>query len=127
MECAFKSRIIRRPTWLAYGVEFTMTMQENIESKLISILSPQYSLVENESHMHGGPATESHFKLTVVSLHFEGLSLVKRHQHLYKIFAEELANSIHALALHLYTPEEWQGRNESAPTSPDCQGGSKLG
>lgn len=124
MEQGFKSRIISNSRLQAYGVESTMTMQEIIESKLSSNLSPKFYLVENESHMHGGPATESHFKLTVVSTNFEGLSLVKRHQHLYGIFADELAGSIHALALHLYTPEEWESRQESAPVSPDCRGGS---
>jgi len=99
-------------------------MQANIESKLSNNLKPQFIQVENESHMHGGPATESHFKLTVVSAEFEGLSLVKRHQQLYKLFADELASGIHALSLHLYSPEEWQSRQESIPQSPDCRGGS---
>ncbi len=103
-----------------------MSIQETIESKIKSSLNPQYFLVENESHMHGGPAIESHFKLTVVAADFEGMSLVKRHQNLYKICAEELAGNVHALALHLYTPEEWQARQESRPDSPDCRGGSKA-
>ncbi|NKB31626.1 MAG: BolA/IbaG family iron-sulfur metabolism protein [Pseudomonadales bacterium] len=102
-----------------------MSVQEVIESKISTNLNPQYFIVENESHMHGGPATESHFKLTVVATDFEDMSLVKRHQNLYKILAEELAGSVHALALHLYTPAEWQARHGSIPESPDCRGGSK--
>ena len=41
--------------------------------------------------MHGGPATESHFKLTVVSDEFQDVALVKRHQLVYKILKEEIS------------------------------------
>ena len=104
-----------------------MSVQETIKSKILSSLSPQYFIVENESHMHSGPAAESHFKLTVVAIDFENLSLIKRHQNVYKILADELTGSVHALALHLYTPEEWQTRHGAIPDSPDCRGGSKSG
>ena len=50
-----------------------MSVQEVIKSKILSSLSPQYVVVENESHMHSGLATESHFKLTVVATDFEDL------------------------------------------------------
>jgi BolA family transcriptional regulator, general stress-responsive regulator len=103
-----------------------MTVQEIITGKITANLNPAHVVVENESHMHGGPATESHYNLTVVASDFKGLSLVKRHQSLYKLLAEELAGSVHALALHLYTPEEWESRQETSPQSPDCKGGSKL-
>ena len=103
-----------------------MNVQETIKAKIIGKLNPSYYLVINESHMHGGSATESHFNLTVVTTKFKGLSLLKRHQSVYKILSEEIACSVHALALHLYTPEEWQSRGESSPNSPDCRGGSKI-
>ncbi|MEY2908756.1 MAG: hypothetical protein RLZZ602_1279, partial [Pseudomonadota bacterium] len=32
-----------------------------------------------------------------------------------------------ALALHLYTQEEWASAGAVAPDSPDCLGGSKRG
>lgn len=106
-----------------------MTIQHTIEHKIHEQLSPQELRVENESHMHGGPATESHFKLTVVADSFADLSAVKRHQRVYGILADELAGGVHALALHLYSPEEWatrQGQGKvQAPQSPDCRGGSK--
>lgn len=103
-----------------------MTMQTTIETKVQERLAPQEMQVENESHMHGGPATESHFKLTAVSDEFSGLNLVKRHQLIYGLLKEEMAGSIHALALHLYTPEEWAERSQTARQSPDCRGGSKA-
>jgi BolA protein len=70
--------------------------------------------------MHAGPATDSHYKLILVSEAFEGLSKVKRHQRLYSILKDELAGPVHALALHLYTPQEWQAVN--VPDSPLCAG-----
>ncbi|MCE7766679.1 BolA family transcriptional regulator, partial [Pseudomonas putida] len=36
----------------------------------------------------------------------------------------ELMSQFHALALHTYTPQEWQ-KIGVAPASPTCAGGSK--
>ncbi|MCH2356884.1 MAG: BolA family transcriptional regulator [Pseudomonadales bacterium] len=101
-------------------------VQAGIEFKLGADLNPSMLLVENESHMHGGPATESHYRITVVSDCFVPMSRVQRHQHAYKLLADEFAGGVHALALHLYTASEWQDRNKSTPSSPDCRGGSKF-
>ncbi|CAM9566632.1 unnamed protein product, partial [Hapterophycus canaliculatus] len=38
-------------------------MQETIEARLTEALSPVHLEVVNESHMHSGPAKESHFKV----------------------------------------------------------------
>ena len=99
-------------------------VQSTIERKL-SALEPMYVDVVNESHMHSGPATDSHFKLVVVSAAFEGIRAVARHQRVYQILAEELAGEVHALALHLYTPDEWQVTS-GVPVSPNCKGGSLV-
>ncbi|MEX1197286.1 MAG: BolA/IbaG family iron-sulfur metabolism protein [Pseudohongiellaceae bacterium] len=98
-------------------------MQEQIETKLKNALEPQHCVVENESHLHGGPATESHFKVTLVSPQFEGEPAVRRHQRVYGLLDDELRGGVHALALHLYTPGEWQA-DSRVPDSPDCRGGS---
>lgn len=97
-----------------------MTVTDSIQGKLAA-LNPQHLELLNESHMHAGPATDSHFKLVLVSEAFSGLRAVARHQKVYALLAEELAGPVHALALHLYTPEEWQ--TASVPASPKCQGG----
>ena len=102
------------------------TIEATIQSKLATDLNPLLLVVDNESHLHGGPATESHFKLTVVAERFEDLVAVKRHQLVYKVLADELAGAVHALALHLYSPAEWQQRQQAVPDSPDCRGGSKT-
>ncbi len=101
-----------------------MSIQTTIESKLTAAFEPEIIQVVNESHMHSGPATESHFKVTVVSDEFSTKSRVKRHQAVYAILAEELAGEVHALALHLFSPQEWDV--DAVPDSPNCKGGSKL-
>ncbi|MFK7862930.1 MAG: BolA family protein [Pseudohongiellaceae bacterium] len=103
-----------------------LSMQAVIENKLRDSLRPETLVIENESHKHGGPATESHFKLTVVAAEFEDMRAVKRHQRVYGILASELKNGVHALALHLYSPNEWENSPQGAPVSPNCLGGSQT-
>ena len=98
-----------------------------IHSKIEKNLTPTVLRIENESHMHGGSATDSHFKLTVVCQSFRELSRVKRHQCIYALLSEELSSGVHALALHLYSPAEWEKQQGNIPVSPDCQGGSTIG
>ncbi|WP_044407863.1 BolA family protein [Thiomicrospira microaerophila] len=95
-----------------------MTMQQQIEDQVKQMLTPIYMRVDNESHMHAGPAADSHFKLVLVSPAFEGLARVKRHQCVYKALAAQMTH-IHALALHTYSPKEWQD-SQTIPTSPLC-------
>ena len=102
-----------------------MTTHSVIEAKIDAACDVDFLEVLNESHMHGGAATDSHFKITLVSEKFSALSLLKRHQMIYGVLAAELANEVHALALHLYTPAEWSRHEQSSPDSPDCRGGSK--
>ncbi len=106
--------------------EWNMNIQVSIERKLNLEFRPTYQLIENESHLHGGGAGESHFKLTVVSESFAGLNRVKRHQSVYALLADEIAGPVHALALHLYSPAEWVERTNDRPDSPDCRGGSRV-
>ncbi len=102
----------------------TDSIQKTIIQKLKEGLSPSVLEVENESHQHNVPAgSESHFKVTAVSSVFDGLRAVQRHQKVYALLKEELAGQVHALALHLYTLEEWSAV-KTAPASPPCLGGS---
>lgn len=98
-----------------------MDVENHIKDKLTAACSPVYIELLNESHMHAGVATDSHFKLTLVSSEFSDLSLIKRHQFVYKILKEELAGPVHALALHLYSPDQWES-NVNVPASPQCAG-----
>ena len=103
-----------------------MSIKESIEKKVSDAFSLSHCEVINESHMHNVPAgSESHFKLILVSDDFDGLSLVKRHQKIYKTLANELANGVHALALNTLTEQEWHDKNNQVPDSPLCKGGDK--
>src|SRR5690554_507285 len=105
-----------------------MKMQNAIEAKLNEAFNVSILQVENESHKHSVPPnSETHFKVTMVSPAFAGQMKVKRHQAIYQVLSEELemAGGVHALALHLYSPEEWEATGQVAPTSPNCMGGSK--
>ena len=87
-------------------------------------LQPQHLELVNESMNHAGyfDGKESHFKLIIVSESFEGKRLVARHQLIYDRANSLLTSQggqIHALAIHAYTPAEWQGQN---PESPLCAG-----
>ncbi|MFT5033554.1 MAG: BolA protein [Bermanella sp.] len=105
-----------------------MQIQQIIERKLTAELSPDLLDVVNESHMHSVPAnSETHFKVVVVAASFSGMRKVARHQKIYGVLKDELAGPVHALAMHTYTPDEWQERQAQAPASPECLGGSKQG
>lgn len=92
-----------------------------IENKLRQEFSPDYLDVVNESHMHSVPSnSETHFKVSLVSEKFDQQAKVRRHQAVYAVLADELAGPVHALALHLYTGEEWKQLSYQAPSSPEC-------
>ncbi|MGF1685962.1 transcriptional regulator BolA [Photobacterium japonica] len=103
-------------------------IQQRIEEKLQHAFTPQHLAVVNESYMHNVPeGSESHFKVVIVTTDFAGQRLLARHRAVNTALAQELANDIHALAIHTYTPDEWLAQQENAPTSPNCKGGFHLG
>lgn len=94
-----------------------MSLEQQLIERLQQ-LSPSHLEVVNESSGHGGyfPGKESHFKVIVVSESFEGLRLVQRHQKIYAVARDLLSpGKIHALAIHAFLPEEWQGQDTSSP------------
>lgn len=98
--------------------------------KRIEALNPTHSELVNESMNHAGyfEGKESHFKLTLVSPEFEGKRRVARHQLIYRLMNELMTSqggSIHALAIHAYSPDEWQQQNQTVPASPLCAGQNK--
>jgi BolA protein len=104
-----------------------MSIATTIEKKLLTAFSPLHLDVVNESSNHNvPPGSESHFKVIIVSNHFENERLIKRHRAVNSILAEELSEKIHALALHTYTEKEWHDYYaENTPLSPNCLGGGK--
>jgi len=80
-------------------------------AKLTDALTPKRLEVVDESARHAGhagsrPEGESHFRITVVSESFRGLSRIARQRLVHEILADELAGPIHALSLSALTPEE---------------------
>ncbi|BBN80693.1 transcriptional regulator [Pseudoalteromonas sp. A25] len=102
-----------------------MSMQAHIHEKLAAAISCKHLNVVNESHMHSR-GEDSHFKVVVVSEEFMGKRLLQRHRKINEVLKEELANHIHALSIHAYTPEEYSERAGQTPDSPNCLGGSKF-
>ena len=98
--------------------------QDLINEKLDARFDLKHLEVVNESGNHNvPPGSESHFKVVMVTPEFEGARLLARHRAVNETLAEELAGGVHALALHTYTPDEWQARFGDAPMSPPCLGG----
>ena len=101
-----------------------MTRELRIQSSLNNGLLPSHLEVTNESHMHNVPkGSETHFKVVVASERFGGQSMVQRHRAVQQLLSEEFKQGLHALALHTFTPEEWQQKSCSTQ-SPLCLGGS---
>lgn len=87
-----------------------MNMLSRIESRL-QVLEPLRLQVLDESAQHRGhggwrEGGETHFKVTVVSAAFAGMSRVARQRKVYKLLESEFADGVHALALTVLAPEE---------------------
>lgn len=86
-------------------------VEQRICDKLTEAFSPEQLEVVNESHKHAGHASSpgtgaSHFRVTIVSGRFNGLSRVERHRLVNRVLAEELAGPVHALALKIRALDE---------------------
>ena len=96
----------------------------NVEKKIEHTLRDNFQLshleVINESHMHSGPNTETHFKVVLVSEEFKDVKLVQRHRKINELLKYELENGVHALSLHLFTMDEWKEKDEYVKASPPC-------
>lgn len=96
-------------------------IREQIETKIRAEFNPLYLDVADETYLHNIPTnSESHFKVVLVSDRFNGESILSRHRAIYDVLAEELASTVHALALHSYTMREWKGLQDTMLASPQC-------
>lgn len=103
-----------------------MNLEETLRQRIEESFLPTYLELDNESHQHSVPAnSETHFRAVIVSGAFADLRPVARHQKVYALTGDLMAGPLHALALHLYTPDEWAAQ-DAAPESPACLGGSKA-
>lgn len=88
-----------------------MTAQRvaRITERLESALNPLVLEVEDESHLHAGHAGardgKGHFRVTIVSREFDGLSPIKRHRLVFDAIGDMMNTDIHALAIDARTPD----------------------
>jgi acid stress-induced BolA-like protein IbaG/YrbA len=54
-----------------------------------------------------------HFEAVVIATEFAGKRTLERHRLVYSALGERMGREIHALALQVYTPEEWTARSAS--------------
>ena len=83
-----------------------MAMADTIAQKLVTALIPQEIDVQDVSHKHAGHSgwregVGTHFQVTIKAAAFSGKSRLQRHRMVNEILADDLAESIHALELHL--------------------------
>jgi acid stress-induced BolA-like protein IbaG/YrbA len=51
-----------------------------------------------------------HFEAVVIAREFAGKRTIERHRLVYAALGERMGREIHALALQVFTPEEWAAR-----------------
>ena len=83
-----------------------MAVQAEIEQRLTTAFSPRELSVVDESEQHRGHAGyqeggESHWRVTIASGDFAGMSRIARHRAVHSALGSELVGRIHALALHI--------------------------
>jgi BolA protein len=88
-----------------------MSTADIITKKLTEAFTPQSLKVEDESHKHEGhaghrPGGQTHFRVYIVSGAFKGKTRIERHRMINGILSDELAGSVHALAIHATAPGE---------------------
>jgi BolA protein len=83
-----------------------------IERKLRDGLQASYVEVVDESHLHAGHAGArsggGHYRATIVSDEFDGLSSVAAQRKVYALLSDEMGGEIHALSMKTLTPGQWK-------------------
>ena len=88
-----------------------MRTADLITQKLTEAFAPQSLKVLDKSHQHEGhaghrPGGQTHFRVYIVSELFKSMTRVQRHRLINETLADELAGSVHALAIHAAAPGE---------------------
>ncbi len=88
-----------------------MSVRDEIERRLREGLAPEKLAIVDESARHAGhagarPEGETHFRVTVVSAAFAGLSRLERQRLVHRLLADLLRERVHALALVCRAPGE---------------------
>lgn len=101
-----------------------MSRQQRIHEILSAKLTPAtLSVIDESNHHHVPKGAETHFKVLAVANAFENMPRIARHRFINACLTNEFNTGLHALTLHLYTPDEWSKQTTGAPASPACRGG----
>lgn len=88
----------------------TQARMELIRLRLTDALAPEMLEIEDESNLHAGHAGardgRGHFRVTIVSPRFAGLSRIARHRLVFSTLGDLMQTDIHALTLQAFSPEE---------------------
>jgi acid stress-induced BolA-like protein IbaG/YrbA len=79
-------------------------------------MNPEQIATQIQAGLAGAKATVTsddnvHFEAVVISPAFAGKRAVQRHQMVYATLGAAVGNEIHALALQVFTPEEYAGQS----------------
>jgi acid stress-induced BolA-like protein IbaG/YrbA len=79
-------------------------------------MNPQEIAAQIQSGLAGAKALVTspdnvHFEAVVIAPAFAGKRAIQRHQMVYATLGSAVGNEIHALALQVFTPEEYAGQN----------------
>jgi BolA protein len=84
---------------------------QEIERILRARFAPSHLALRDDSARHVGHAGATsgggHYRVTIVSAAFEGLSLLDRHRRVNEALRDLFGARIHALGLETLTPAEW--------------------
>ena len=90
-----------------------MDRRQQIESTLREALGAVFVEVIDESHLHAGHAGArsggGHFRATIVSDRFEGISIVEAQRIVYAALKDEMGSLIHALSMKTIPLSKWRG------------------
>lgn len=101
-----------------------MTRLQRLNDALSHALNPVMLTIEDESNRHHVPeGAETHFKIIAVSSRFNDMNRVARHRMVNACVSQEFSSGMHALSLHLYTPDEWKKHAVTVLDSPKCRNG----
>ncbi len=96
-------------------------LQNIISKKISDEISVDYIHVYDYTAQHENHATfegNYHLSMTLVSPDFESMSLIERHQLVYKAL-ENFVMEIHAISIVSKTVSQWKESSDYIP-SPDC-------
>jgi BolA protein len=81
-----------------------------ITRRLKQAFEPETLGVEDESHLHegheGAKDGRGHYRVLIISSHFDGKSMIARHRMIYSALDEMMRLDIHALAIDAWSPDE---------------------